>query len=660
LSNDIPFNRIFLPEKYDYNRFMIDVPVGREGIEVPSGLIDGQELSLLFSRLTFRTAGTPDFSDFTLPFRCVATDIVNARPVVFNSGDLATAMRSSMAIPSVFSPVLLDSNRLLVDGGVYRNFPTQEAKDMGADYLIGVYVGFPDKVDAGDLNGLASILARTTLLSGTRDVQEQTRLIDFLIVPDLGGLGTGSFGKGLEIEERGEAAARSIYPRLKEIADSINRLGPPPTGKSLPRNDSVWVTEIRINSPEGTSEEFILKKTGLHPDMWVTPGILEEAIYLAFGTLHYEKITYQFQPVPDGMQLVLNVRERPRSSVKASLHYDNFFGVGLVLGFSTRNLFISGTELNVTGGISKYPQYRISYNKYFGARHNSYASIFTSGDLSRVPVYENHELVGAAREEYLTAGLSLNHVIRTNSRVGLSAGYRRSILKTDEALKLIYPILRLDKLGFHAVDARLHFEHNTLNSTMFPVSGTHALVEVGRTFTGEQFVTFDYEDSIQIGDVQFAVDAFWKVQAKIENFLPLGKRWSLVSGVDLGLLSDASVLTDYFYFGGYRYTLRRDHITFLGLNVQQEQAHNFIKLKAGVQLEPMSGLFLGLKANYLVSAINWDDLIKEAMEYNRDSHYFGVGGGVTYQSPIGPLSIWFGSFADRWTPTWYINFGYSF
>ena len=59
LSNDIPFNRIFLPEKYDYDRFMIDIPMSRDGFEVPSGMIDGQELSLLFSKLTFRTAGTP-------------------------------------------------------------------------------------------------------------------------------------------------------------------------------------------------------------------------------------------------------------------------------------------------------------------------------------------------------------------------------------------------------------------------------------------------------------------------------------------------------------------------------------------------------------------------------------------------------------------------
>jgi len=94
--------------------------------------------------------------------------------------------------------------------------------------------------------------------------------------------------------------------------------------------------------------------------------------------------------------------------------------------------------------------------------------------------------------------------------------------------------------------------------------------------------------------------------------------------------------------------------------MQQVQAHNFIKLKAGIQHETLPGMFVGLEANYLTSTTNWKELLTELLGTNRDNHYFGLGGGITYKSPIGPLSIWFGSLADSWTPTWYINFGYSF
>ena len=538
LTNDIPFNRIFLPEKYDYKRFLINIPVSADGVKMPAGVIDGQELALLFSKLTFRTAGVTQFDEYPLPFRCVAADIVKAEPVVFKSGDLATAMRSSMAIPSVFSPVLLDSNTLLVDGGVYRNFPAQEAKDLGADYILGVYVGFPDKVKAEDLSELTSILARTTLLSGTKDVQEQTKLIDFLIVPDLREYGASSFSKGISIEKQGEAAARSVFHQLKHIADSINSLGPAPPRKTLPQNDSVWITDIKFNHLNHTSEDFILKKSGLGPNMWVTPDILAEAIYLTFGTLYFEKITYQFNRLPDGMQLVLNIRERPRSYVKTSIHFDNFFGVGLILGFSTHNLLLNGTKLNIIADISNYPQFRINYNKYFGVNQNLYASIYSVGDFSKLPVYENGSRVGIAKDNYLSAGLSLNYVISTNNRIGLAVQYRLSNLKPDDALKLIYPVFEFDKVGFHATDTRLQYEHNTLNSNLYPRTGTRAFVEFNYVFTGEEYLTFEKSDSNEIGDARFDVKPFWKISAAFKNYLPLPPRpWQLAEKLGNGFES---------------------------------------------------------------------------------------------------------------------------
>ncbi len=659
LTNDIPFTKIFCPEKYNYKRFLVDLPVSSDGFGIPAGLIDGQELSLLFSKLTFRTAGIRQFDDYPLPFRCVATDLVKAELVVFKSGDLATAMRASMAIPSVFSPVLPDSNTLLVDGGVYRNFPAQEVIDMGADYVLGVYVGFPEKVNAEDLKDLASILTRTTLLSGTKDVQEQSKLVDFLIIPDLHGFGSGSFNKGLRIEKQGEAAARSLYPQLKHIADSINRLGPPPPRKKLPQKDSIWITDIKINHVNHTSEEFILKKTGLGPNMWVTPDKLAEAIYLAFGTLYYEKINYQFNSLPDGMQLVLNVRERPRYYVKAAIHWDNFFDLGIILGFSTHNLLLKGTKMNIIADISTYPQFRINYNKYFGVRHNLYASIYSVGDFSKLPVYEDGSRVGVAKDDYLSAGFSLNYVIRTNNRFGLGVQYRLSNLQPDEALKLIYPVFEFNKVGFHATETWLQYEHNTLNSNLYPRNGTRALVELKYVFTGEEYITFEKSDSNEIGDVRFEAEPFWRISAAFENYLPLGKNWSFISGVNLGLTSSNISITDLFYLGGYRHNLRRNHIPFLGLNVIEGQAYNFVKLQAGIQYEVLKGLFTGFKANYLLASdLPGEDFITI---FGRDGiHYLGLGGGFDYKTPLGPMSIWFGSLADQWKPTWYLNFGFTF
>ena len=80
-----------------------------ENQKLPAGLIEGQKLSELFSELSWRQAGVDDFKDFPYPFVCIGTDILMGEMVEMNSGDLSSAMRASMAIPSVFTAVVRDS-----------------------------------------------------------------------------------------------------------------------------------------------------------------------------------------------------------------------------------------------------------------------------------------------------------------------------------------------------------------------------------------------------------------------------------------------------------------------------------------------------------------------------------------------------------------------
>ena len=77
-----------------------------------------------------------DFSKFSIPFRCIATDIGNGEAVVLKDGEIISAVRASMAIPSVFTPVDYNDHRV-VDGGISRNFPVKDVKEMGADIVVG-------------------------------------------------------------------------------------------------------------------------------------------------------------------------------------------------------------------------------------------------------------------------------------------------------------------------------------------------------------------------------------------------------------------------------------------------------------------------------------------------------------------------------------------
>lgn len=92
-----------------------------------------------------------NFDSLFVPFRCVASDIVNKKSIVFNSGHLNQTVRASMTYPFYFNPIEIDGN-LLFDGGLYDNFPANTMySDFDADYMIGSNVSnnasLPDKDD---------------------------------------------------------------------------------------------------------------------------------------------------------------------------------------------------------------------------------------------------------------------------------------------------------------------------------------------------------------------------------------------------------------------------------------------------------------------------------------------------------------------------------
>ena len=127
-------------------------------------MIKGQNISNLFSELTLGYHDSIDFNKLPIPFACVSEDLVKGQEYDFHQGVLSTAMRASMAIPGVFTPVRLDS-MVLIDGGVTNNYPVNVAKQMGAEIIIGVDVQSTLK-PANELDNAGTILGQLIDLMG--------------------------------------------------------------------------------------------------------------------------------------------------------------------------------------------------------------------------------------------------------------------------------------------------------------------------------------------------------------------------------------------------------------------------------------------------------------------------------------------------------------
>ena len=106
----------------------------------------------LFGQATASCQG--DFDKLFVPFRCVASDVYNKRPIIFRKGDLGDAVRASMSFPAMFKPIEIDSV-LAYDGGIYNNFPVNiMTEDFHPDIIIGSVVSSnPGKPELGNIMG---------------------------------------------------------------------------------------------------------------------------------------------------------------------------------------------------------------------------------------------------------------------------------------------------------------------------------------------------------------------------------------------------------------------------------------------------------------------------------------------------------------------------
>jgi len=196
--------------------------VGARSSLLPRGAISGQKIQFFFQTVTSTRVQTRNFDALPIPFRAIAADIVTGKPVVIAQGDLATAMRASMSIPGLFSPIDFEGH-LLVDGGIINNLPVNVVQGMGADILIAVNVGTPLSTRA-QLTDFVSITSQLSGIMVVNNTEHQESLLtpnDVLIVPDLGdNITSVDFGKIDQSIPLGYEAANALRDRLAPLGVS--------------------------------------------------------------------------------------------------------------------------------------------------------------------------------------------------------------------------------------------------------------------------------------------------------------------------------------------------------------------------------------------------------------------------------------------------------
>jgi NTE family protein len=177
------------------------------------------EVNALLRRLTIRAVGVKTFNDLQIPFRAVATDLRTGDMVILDRGELAAAMRASMAVPGAFTPEVING-RLLVDGGLRQNLPVQTVRAMGADIVIAVDLGTTTPTDADLANpvGVAAQMVNILVDLNIYASRDALKPQDVVISINLQGFSSSDFGRGTELVPIGEKAAHAVQDKLVALS----------------------------------------------------------------------------------------------------------------------------------------------------------------------------------------------------------------------------------------------------------------------------------------------------------------------------------------------------------------------------------------------------------------------------------------------------------
>jgi NTE family protein len=658
LTDRVPLHKIVMEEKHDYKRYLVEFPIRDGEFKLPSGVNEGYQLERLFSDLTWGATGIHDFDSLSVPFHCMAVDIIEGEPVEFESGYLSRAIRASMAIPAIFAPVRKDS-MLLVDGGVIRNFPVEEVKDMGADIVIGVYVGFDNQVTPENLYSLTDILTRTITMYGVFDSQDQMKKTDVLIKPGMEGIQSYDFMKGKEIAGRGEEAARSKYDTLRQIAGSMNFPGD--TIKKITGPDYVYISEIDVENLRYVDPSFVIGKGGIFPGTYVTRERLNTAVENIFGTRYFNSVNYRLKHQKgDIFKLIYVVKESSRAFVKGALHYDNVQGTGIILNSSFRNYLLPASRINLTLNMAEQPGVKFDVNKYFGKEQQLIGNQFIHWYRTELPVYYEEKKVGRYTHGMFKTGLGAKYSINFNQQIGVDAFYESSTIYPDDALQSIFPGANFENYGFGGLALHGYYRLNNQDDQYFPTKGTRMQISFKRVFKPISKYRIEGDQTLDEQIFNLKLEPFNSFLFNLDHYFRVSKPLSLKFGTAAGIVSNGTPITNNYALGGVMYDDKINYEDMAGFQAGERVVPNFLKVNAGMDLKFLPGVSLTFDASAAHTSEKANEMYSSLMDSKWNDYLKGYAVGLRFNSMFGPLVFMVGDNSIDQKVRWYVNLGYTF
>lgn len=472
-------------------RFAFRDSLRAKSLRLPTSMVNPIQMNLVFVELFARSTAAchGNFDDLFVPFRCIASDVYNKKPLVMRNGDLGDAVRASMSFPFVFKPIEIDSI-LAYDGGIYNNFPTDVMReDFHPDVIIGsVVAANPSKPNENDLmSQIENMVMQKTDYSIPDSLgivmtfkYDDVSLLDFDRLDELHDIG---YNRTMSIMD-------SIKSRIHRRANADNvRLRRMVYRSNLPQ---FRFRDIYIEGANAQQQAYIKKEFHDDPHEVFTYEDLKRGYFrLLADNMISEIIPHAvYDPQTDLYSLRLKVKMEDNFSVRIGGSVSTTSSNQIYLGVGYQNLNYYSKEVTIDGQIGK-----IYNNAQFMARFDLPTRVPTSyrliGSISTFDYYKKDKLFSrhdipsfnSKDERFLKLMVSLPFL--ANKRAEFSLGIGKLEDNYFQSNVIDFEKDRSDQSMYRLLGGAIGFYGSTLNARQYATKGYYEKL-IAQIFTGKE------------------------------------------------------------------------------------------------------------------------------------------------------------------------------
>jgi len=644
---------VSVEEKREFQRYLVGLGIKDGKPNSIGSILNDQNLREYLSELTFPVYNVKDFDNLPIPFRAMATDLVEGKEVILSKGSLAFAMRASMSLPAVFKPMSYDKT-VLVDGGVMNNFPTDIAKQMGADIIIGSDVG-GGMEPMDKLNSFTTVLMQTSMFPSNIKNPANRSLCNILVdhLPNLR-FSTADFAESDEIYKDGKIATEQNLPALIALAEKLKPF--PQRTHELPKMPNEFILDTIVY--KNISKEnipLVIARANLKTHTKYTTRDLILGLNRAMGTNLFSQITYNyFITDEDKLGIILTGFENAKNQVNASLHYDTYRGVGLILNYTARNVLAESSRLIITGDIAEQPKVRINFQKNFGKNKNWWWGSELYGAFLRQEIF----IDGNSADNMLYNAFEFNNEINKNlnslkSFIGFGLNHHYTQLKPKYSTDYNPNVFNINNYNFNDSEINVHYSYNDMDKVFFSTNGTILKANISRSLFTNANISFS--DPTMTG-ISGSTNGYTKFGFSFERRAVLKRKITGMVGFDSYFIfqdklkdSQAS-FSDYgyaakYFLGGILPSSGSNRFSFPGLNEDELNVTQFMGVRLGAQMNLKGKLYL--TPHFNIASVGFDNFnnyidqvftSKGNWDQNLETSLLLSGGAaISYQSILGPI-----------------------